>query len=106
MHHERIERTQLLSAAVLALFAACGGTQAAQSTQPAPVTPAAAGAPSCEPVTCAIFCSNGFVTDEIGCETCKCASGPAAECAPVTCEINCDRGFEADERGCSICECK
>ncbi len=59
--------------------------------------------PSCEPVTCEIFCEHGFETDASGCEICRCAEPPV--CEPVTCEIACEHGFRRDADGCEICEC-
>jgi hypothetical protein len=38
--------------------------------------------PVCQPVLCALFCENGFATDENGCEICECVEEPTC-CDPT-----------------------
>jgi len=62
---------------------------------------------ACAPVSCYMFCENGFAKDDKGCDMCQCAEEEKeTECPPVMCMMYCDTGFEQDENGCDICRCK
>jgi hypothetical protein len=61
--------------------------------------------PECEPVTCELFCENGFATDDDGCPVCGCADPEPDDCQPVLCALFCEHGFETDENGCEVCSC-
>merc|ERR1719483_1445574 len=63
--------------------------------------------PLCPEVMCFMFCEDGFVKDEDGCETCECNE----RIDPVNCPIcdACPEGMtgtdEVDENGCLACGC-
>ena len=74
----------------------------------------------CPPVTCRMYCVDGWAQDSNGCDICVCAEPPAQdpvekveepleegseECLPVTCRMYCADGWAQDSQGCDICVC-
>jgi len=56
---------------------------------------------------CRIYCEDGYVKDENGCDTCECIP-PSPEppiCPEVMCLMHCELGYVVDENGCDTCEC-
>jgi len=63
--------------------------------------------PVCAPVTCELYCEDGFAIDASGCEVCACADPPPPPmCEPILCTLYCEGGFATDERGCPTCACE
>jgi hypothetical protein len=58
----------------------------------------------CPDVLCALYCEDGFETDQDGCEICQCRE--PQECPEVLCALYCEDGFETDDDGCEICKCR
>jgi hypothetical protein len=83
-----------------AAMAQCYGVEVDDSGQ------ACDGQAQCEPVTCTLFCENGFATDENGCEICECEEEEPPQCEPFQCALDCFNGYKTDENGCQICECR
>ncbi|XP_071961378.1 uncharacterized protein [Antedon mediterranea] len=69
-------------------------------------------APGCPALTdcLLVYCSQGYVKDENGCDTCECYqpdshSTTLTKCQPFNCSLECNFGYVTDNCGCSVCEC-
>src|SRR6185295_10361987 len=69
----------------------------------------AAGSPGCEPVTCDLYCENGFAKGADGCEICSCVDSPCEGPDPSGCVVaGCPSDSVCDtSQGCapSSCSC-
>ena len=61
------------------------------------------GGPLCEPVSCLLWCEDGFKVDKEGCEICEC--NEIVNCPQILCINECKDGYAYDKDGCQTCEC-
>lgn len=63
--------------------------------------------PGCRYESCNTTCSNGFILDETGCNTCLCQPEPEqVYCPAIECPTSCPNGYSTDSVGCMTCECR
>jgi hypothetical protein len=70
------------------------------------------GLDTCTSKVCSLWCPQGYVVDERGCETCTClppadagVADAGATCGPTFCSLACPNGFLRDDAGCERCVC-
>lgn len=59
----------------------------------------------CKPEGCFKDCSYGYISDELGKETCQCHISPPDCPALHTCSKHCSHGFKLSKKGCPKCRC-
>lgn len=63
--------------------------------------------PGCQHENCSSACSNGFIIDADGCNTCRCQPGPdQSSCPALECPSTCPQGYLTGSDGCMTCDCR